>query len=491
MYNELILSLNYHYRKFKDKDKEQSIFYHFLALLALKHIYDTRNRLTPFKLDTAIADNLQQIFRQNIRASVTAALDKSIGQISKKYKSTLSGVFTDISFRQLASGREKSMENKLHTLISELADLDMSNTTEDAIHGLAVGAAVEYLIEKFAEEHFHKSGFLYTPRSISKLMADLAGLEEAMSVYDPASGLGTLLIQCNRVGNIPDYKLYGQEIHPQYVQLCRFNMLFSGLLRAEVETANSLQESKFVSGKKLMSFDRIVTHPPYQMETLLPALPELIFEKDKETRHLFLVEEPAVAYRSPRESAQANPGEVQADFITHILQSLDEEGRAVLIVPHGALFKLGNAHTVRRYLVHKNYIEAVIDLPPNVFYSSKTNVSILVLNKKKTHTDILFIDASGRFEPDRRRNKLRTEHTSYIKEVFNGFKSVINYSHRASFQEVTNSSNNYNLTAKRYIRQDQTSTDKDLQPLREKIDSLSAELKKVQKSIEEELKNFI
>jgi type I restriction enzyme M protein len=491
MYNELILSLNYQYRKFKDKDKEPSLFFHFLALLALKYIYDTRNRLTPFKLDTAIAENLQQIFRLNIRTSVTSALDKSVNQVSKKYKTTLSGVFADISFRQLASGREKSLESKLTALINEIADLDLGDTTEDAVHGLAVGAAIEYLIEKFAEEHFHKSGFLYTPRSISKLMAELACLEESMSIYDPASGLGTLLIQCNRVGQVPDYKLYGQEIYPQYVQLCKFNMLFGGLIRAEIETANSLEESKFVSGKKLMTFDRIVTHPPYQIETLLPAQPELIFEKDKETRHLFLVEEPAVAYGNAKNNLHANAAGRQADFITHILQSLDIEGRAVLIVPHGALFKLGNAHTVRRYLIHKNYIEAVIDLPPNVFYSSKTNVSILILNKKKLHNDILFIDASAGFEPDRRRNKLRTEHTTYIKEIFDGFKSVKNYAHRASFQEVTDSSNNYNLTAKRYIRQGHIPTDQDLQPLRKKIESLSAELEKVKKAIEEELKNFI
>jgi type I restriction enzyme M protein len=268
-------------------------------------------------------------------------------------------------------------------------------------------------------------------------------------------------------------------------------MLFNGLIKAEIETANSLQESKFVSGKKLMVFDRVITHPPYQIETLLPAQPELIFEKDKETRHLFLVEEPAVAYKLNREDGQAKAAEKQADFITHILQTLQEDGKAVLIVPHGALFKLGNAHTVRRYLIHKNWIEAVIDLPPNIFYSSKTNVSVLVLNKKKGHTDILFVDASGGFEPDRRRNKLRPEHTTYIKEVFDGFKSVKNYAHRATFQEVTDGSNNYNLTAKRYIRPALLSSSKDLQPMKDKIDTLSAELENVQKLIEKELKNFI
>jgi type I restriction enzyme M protein len=491
MYNELILNLNYHYRKFKDKDKEPALFFHFLAVLALKYIYDTRNKLLPFKLESTIADSLQQIFRQSIRNSTATALDKSVSQISKKYKSTLAGVFTDISFRELASGREKAMEGKLNVLISEVAELDLSNASVDAVHGLEVGAAIEYLIEKYAEEHFHKSGFLYTPRSISKLMAELAGLEESMSVYDPASGLGTLLIQCSRVGNIPDYKLYGQELNPQYVQLCRYNMLFNGLIKAEIETGDSLQDSKFVSGKKLIAFDRVITHPPYQIETLLPAQPELIFEKDKETRHLFLVEEPAVAYKTSNKNDLQVKSETQADFITHILQSLQEDGKAVLIVPHGALFKLGNAHTVRRYLIHKNWIEAVIDLPPNVFYSSKTNVSVLVLNKKKSHTDILFVDASGGFEPDRRRNKLRTEHTSYIKEVFDAFKTVKDYAHRASFVEVTDGNNNYNLTAKRYVRQTPALSGKDLQPLKEKIDGLSAELEKVQKAIEKELKHFI
>jgi type I restriction enzyme M protein len=115
----------------------------------------------------------------------------------------------------------------------------------------------------------------------------------------------------------------------------------------------------------------------------------------------------------------------------------------------------------------------------------------LVLNKKKSHTDILFVDASGGFEPDRRRNKLRTEHTSYIKEVFDAFKTVKDYAHRASFVEVTDGNNNYNLTAKRYVRQTPALSGKDLQPLKEKIDGLSAELEKVQKAIEKELKHFI
>ncbi|MDO1447454.1 N-6 DNA methylase [Rhodocytophaga aerolata] len=489
MYNDLILSLNHHYRKFKDKDKEPSLFFHFLALLALKYIYDTRNKALPFKLETSLADSLQQIFRQNTRSSVAVALDKVIAQLSKKYKSTLAGVFLDISFRELGNGKEKNLEAKLSSLISEVADMDLSSHEVDEAHGLVVGAAIEYLIEKFAEEHFHKSGFLYTPRSISRLMAELAGLNESTTVYDPACGLGTLLIQCSRAGGISDYKLYGQEIHSQYVQLCRFNMLFNGLIRAEIETANSLQNSKFVSGKKLLTFDRVISHPPYQIETLLPSQPELIFEKDKETRHLFIVEEPAVAYKNNREASA--PAQVEADFVTHILQSLQPDGKAILIVPHGALFKLGNAHTVRRYLIHKNYIEAVIDMPPNIFYSSKTNVSILILNKKKLHTDILFVDASTGFEPDRRRNKLRAEHTTYIREVFEAYKSVKNFAHRASFQEVTDNSNNYNLTAKRYIQHSHVPSEKDIEPLKKKVDSLTAELKKVRGAIDEELKYFM
>jgi type I restriction enzyme M protein len=197
-----------------------------------------------------------------------------------------------------------------------------------------------------------------------------------------------------------------------------------------------------------------------------------------------------VAYKSTREALHIKPAEPEGDFITHILQSLQPDGKAILIVPHGALFKLGNAHTVRRYLIHKNYIEAVIDMPPNVFYSSKTNVSILILNKKKSHTDILFVDASGGFEPDRRRNKLRAEHTSHIREVFEAYKPVKNFAHRASFQEVTDSSNNYNLTAKRYIKHNHVSSEKDIEPLKQKIEVLTAELQKVRGAIDEELKYF-
>lgn len=197
MYNDLILVLNQSYRKFKEKEKDTTLFFHFLAVLALKYIYDSKDKLYPFKPEVSQTENLKAIFSQTPVPSKAPLLDKAIGQLSKKYAATMAAIFEGISFRELIASRKKETDFRLTSLIEEIAELSLAAPPEET------GAAVEYLIEKFAEEHFHKSGFLYTPRSISRLMAELAEVNDTVRVYDPAAGLGTLLIQAARVGNIP------------------------------------------------------------------------------------------------------------------------------------------------------------------------------------------------------------------------------------------------------------------------------------------------
>jgi type I restriction enzyme M protein len=136
-------------------------------------------------------------------------------------------------------------------------------------------------------------------------------------------------------------------------------------------------------------------------------------------------------------------------------------------------------------------VEAVIDLPPNIFYSSKVNVSILILNKKKKHSDVLFIDASQNYEPDRRRNKLRNEHSKQIIQAFHAFKSSRNYAHRANIQEVSDKANDYNLTAKRYVKQITKPASSDLEPLKKNIDQLTIQLESIRKELEKEISSFL
>ncbi|QHT66580.1 N-6 DNA methylase [Rhodocytophaga rosea] len=485
MYNDLILVLNQSYRKFKEKEKDTTLFFHFLAVLALKYIYDSKDKLYPFKPEASQTENLKAVFSQMPVPSKAPLLDKTIQQLSKKYAATMAVLFDNISFRELVGTRKKETDTRLTALIEEIGDLSLGASAEET------GAAVEYLIEKFAEEHFHKSGFLYTPRSISRLMAELAEVNENIRVYDPAAGLGTLLIQAAKAGNIPDYKLYGQEVNPQYAQLCKYNMLFNGLLKAEIETGNSLQDSKFMSGKKPILFDRVITHPPFDIEALLPADPEQLFESTGHTKSPFMVlEEPAVAYRKSKEIHLSEDTTEETSFLSHILDSLQDDGKAAIIVPHGVLFKLGNAYALRKQLISRNMIEAVIDLPPNIFYSSKVNVSVLILNKKKKHSDILFIDASQNYEPDRRRNKLRTEHSKQVIQAYHAFKSSRNYAHRASIQEVTDKANDYNLTAKRYVKQTTKSSATDLEPLKKNIDQLTSQLENIRKELDKEINSF-
>jgi type I restriction enzyme M protein len=268
-------------------------------------------------------------------------------------------------------------------------------------------------------------------------------------------------------------------------------MLFYGLVKAEIETANSLQESKFTSGKKLMQFDRIITHPPFLMESLLPSDPEYLFDKETYKRSPFLIlEEPAAVYKTSKEAQANRENAPQENFLTHILSSLADDGRAVIIVPHGVLFKLGTAQMVRRQLIYANMVEAIIDLPANIFYSSKVNVSILVLNKKKPNTDILFIDASKLFEPDRRRNKIRDEHRKQILKAYKAFNTVNNFAYKATQQEIAEKSSDYNLTAKRYVKQTIKPETQHLDAIRDTINQLSNQLETIRQDLEKEISSL-
>lgn len=487
MYNELVVSLNNSYRKFRERERDPAFFLHFLALLALKYVYDARDRMPSFRLDATLTALLQGLFDGKPDQAKLALPDQAVEQLIKKYPATIGGAFENISFQELTIHKPAAVRTRLLALMVELSELTLVSAAPQA--GQETGAAAEYLVEKFAEENFHKQGFLYTPRSISTIMAELAGLDESVRVYDPAVGLGTVLIGCAHVGQLPDVKLYGQENHPVYWQLCKFNLLFNGLMKAEVELGDSLRQSRFVSGRQAMQFDRVITHPPFDTNELLPESAGQLFRQELHGQPSFLtLEEPAPDYRRSKVSPSVARDENKTSFLGHVLASLTDKGKAVLVVPHGVLFKVGTAYNVRKQLITQNLVEAVVGLPPNIFYSSKINVALLVLNKAKTTSDLLFIDASQYYQPDRRRNKLRTEHRARIIDTFKAFHSVKDYAHRATIAEVAD--NSFNLTVKRYVKQVALPSHEELQTSLHRIRLLTRQLQQLQRQVEEEMQYF-
>ncbi|MCU0354279.1 MAG: SAM-dependent methyltransferase [Cytophagales bacterium] len=473
MDKDFIVSLTKYYRKFRNKDKSPQLFSHFLAVLALRFVQETQGKQFFKGMKPAAVKSINGLW-SGATSDMAQMLDTAVESLTAANEDMFGRLFQNIRFDKLAVDEtEADRDTRLAQLVEDIASVTFGQTAkaiEDA--GLSVG----YLIEKFTEESYHKEGFLYTPRSIGGIMVQMARLEPGQTVYDPAVGIGTLLVQAARTGKLADGQLSGQDVEAAYVELARFHLFFNGIFNASLETSDSLARTR--TGKR--TYDCILAQPPFREKLLLPVSPRDFLQPAKRRKR-------SVAYA---ENTPARPRKQteQLDFLTHTMESLNDTGKAILIVPHGLLFKSGVAYQVRRKLVEGNLVEAVVDLPPHVFYSSKINAAILLLNKNKKHNDTLFIDASGLYDADRRRNKIRLSHSKQVMDAFKKFTSQEGLSCKVSQTDLGNERNNYNLTAKRYVQQHDIGLDvNNLKQLMSEIEQLEQSLNDIQGRIREEM----
>jgi type I restriction enzyme M protein len=462
MDKEFVVAVTGLYRKFKEKDRSVVTFRHFLTGLALKYLYDTKGLPAGPVPEKEQPRELALLFKHTIPAAVAPVLDGLVAQLAGH--PALKNVLADVSFAKWV-GKDDQRPARLAGFVAELGSLSFgANAAEVARNGQAVG----YLLEKYAEENFHKHGFLYTPKSLATLMVRLINPLPGQTVYDPACGLGNLLVQAAREGAVPAGSLFGAEPSENYRGLAYFNLLFSGLYGAQVTAKDSLAEAR-KARRSAETYDCVLLHPPFGDQPLLPAQPE----------GLPLLLNGA----DPVKSGKGRQAAPEDDFLSLLLRSLAATGRAAVIVPHGVLFKMGTTYQVRKLLVDHNLIDAVVDLPPNVFYSCKTNVALLVLAKARPHRDVLFMDASAYFEPNRRRNRMRPHHIDDLTTVYRNFAPVDGLAARLSTGALQDAPHDYNLAPKRYV-QPTTSAGPDLVQLRREMDDLHDKLAQVQAQLE-------
>jgi type I restriction enzyme M protein len=464
MDKEFVVAVTELYRKFKEKDRSVATLRHFLTGLALRYLYDTKGLPAGPVPEKDQPRELALLFKTTPPAAVAPVLDELVAKLTGY--PALKNVFADVSFATWAGKDDPQRPTRLGGLVSELGSLSFgANAAEVARNGLAIG----YLLEKYTEENFHKLGFLYTPKSLATLMVRLVNPSPGHSVYDPACGMGNLLVQAAREGAVPAEALFGAEPDENYRRLAYFNLFFSGLYGAQVMAKDSLAEGRKVR-RPAETYDCVLLHPPFGDLPLLPAQPE----------GLPLLFNGAVPARNGKGRPAAAPEE---DFLSLLLRSLAATGRAAVVVPHGVLFKMGTTYQVRKLLVDHNLIDAVVDLPPNVFYSCKINVALLVLQKARPHRDVLFVDASAHFEPNRRRNRMRAHHIDNLSAVYRNFAPVAGVAARLPISALQEAPHDYNLAPKRYV-QPTTGASPDLCQLRREMDDLHDKLGQVHAQLE-------
>jgi len=337
---------------------------------------------------------------------------------------------------KLGSGKE--MVDKLTDLIAIFENKALDFSKNRAEGDDILGDAYEYLMRHFATESGKSKGQFYTPAEVSRVMAQVLGIREAKTttattVYDPTCGSGSLLLKVADEAR-GQLTLYGQEKDATTAGLARMNMILHDNAEAQIVQGNTLADPKFMDKGGLRTFDYVVANPPFSDKRWSTGLDPL---HDPHARF----------------AAFGTPPAKQGDYayLLHIVRSLKSTGKGACILPHGVLFR-GNAEAeIRRNLVDKHYIKAIIGLPANLFYGTGIPACIVVIDKQDaaTREGIFMIDAASGFIKEGPKNRLRSRDVHRIVDVFNGQKTVHKYARMVSFDEIEK--NDYNLNLPRYI----------------------------------------
>lgn len=338
-------------------------------------------------------------------------------------------LFEDMDLNSTKLGKTPESRNEIISkVLSHLDKIDFK--LEDSELDV-LGDAYEYLIGQFASGAGKKAGEFYTPQEVSTILAKIVttGKTKLKSAYDPTSGSGSLLLriarQVKEVGNF-----YGQEMNRTTYNLCRMNMILHGVhyKQFDIKQEDTLEHPQHLG----MTFEAIVANPPFSAQW--------------SANPLFTTDDRFSQYGKLAPSSKADFA-----FVQHMIHHLAENGIMAMVLPHGALFRGGAEQHIRRYLIeNRNYLDAVIGLPANIFYGTSIPTCILVFKKCKEHPeDVLFIDASQHFEKVKTQNVLRDEHIDKIIDTYRNRTEEDKYSKKAPLQLIAD--NDYNLNIPRYV----------------------------------------
>jgi len=338
-------------------------------------------------------------------------------------------LFEDMDLNSTKLGKTPETRNDI--IAKVLSHLDKIDFKLEDSKVDVLGDAYEYLIGQFASGAGKKAGEFYTPQEVSKILAKIVttGKSKLKSVYDPTCGSGSLLLRvAKEVSEVSNF--YGQEMNRTTYNLARMNMILHDVhyRKFDIKQEDTLEHPQHLDKQ----FEAIVANPP--------------FSANWSANPLFTSDDRFSQYGKLAPSSKADFA-----FVQHMIHHLAENGTMALVLPHGALFRGGAEQHIRRYLIeNRNYLDAVIGLPANIFYGTSIPTCIMVYKKcRENPEDVLFIDASQHFEKVKTQNVLREEHIDKIIETYRNRLEEDKYSKRATLAEIA--TNDYNLNIPRYV----------------------------------------
>ncbi|MBW6492365.1 MAG: type I restriction-modification system subunit M [Lentimicrobium sp.] len=445
-----------------------------------KFLYESRNEANIGELINIALTDLEEANRE------------------KLYSEDGAGIFQNIDFNTSKLGEPKDKNNRLKNLLLDFNKENLNLRPSYLKGNDIIGGAYEYLISNFASDAGKKAGEFYTPSEVSTLLAKLTQSKPGSRICDPTCGSASLLIKAGQEVGSDNFSLYGQEANGSTWALAVMNLFLHGFDNATIRWGDTIRNPKLKEGDTLMKFDTVVANPPFSLDKWGKV-------EDKEGDKTTISYDP--------ESDKYNrfwrgvPPKSKGDwaFISHMIETLNEHGKAGVVVPHGVLFRGSSEGRIRQRTIEENLLEAVIGLPANLFFGTGIPAAILIFNKARSLSgvegkggqNVLFIDASKHYESAKNQNKLRGSDIDHIVTTYRDFAAgklqpgVVEdkFSYVATAEEIQE--NDFNLNIPRYVDTFEEEAEVDIAAVQMEIEQLERELKVVQSDIEMYLKELM
>lgn len=406
--------------------------------------------------DPNLNETLERVFK-NIEGS-------ALGTDSED---DLKGLFADLDVNSAKLGNTVANRNqKLVKLLDAIGDLPLGNFEDNSID--LFGDAYEYLMGMYASQAGKSGGEYYTPQEVSELLARITvvGKTEVNKVYDPAAGSGSLLLKFAKVLGKDNVRqgFYGQEVNLTTYNLARINMFLHDINYEKFNLAHgdTLTDPKHWDDEP---FEAIVSNPPYSTKWDGDGNPLLINDE-----------------RFAPAGVLAPKSKADLAFTMHILSWLAVNGTAAIVEFPGVLYRGGAEKKIRKYLIDNNYVDAVIQLPPDLFFGTTIATCIIVLKKSKTDNAVLFIDASAEFARAGNKNKLTESNQQKILGAFTAREDADHFTQLVSNEDIA--ANDYNIAVSSYVKAEDTRETIDITALNAEIDRIVARQQELRTSID-------
>lgn len=373
---------------------------------------------------------------KDLKHDIGNMLNKAIAAIEDE-NDALAGVLKNNIDFNAVKGKTKIPDQKWKDLLDHFNQPGFVLVNDNFEFPDLLGAAYEYLIKFFADSAGKKGGEFYTPGEVVRLLVQLTEPEAGNTIYDPTVGSGGFLIQAHQYveeqgQNANDLALYGQDSNGTVWSICIMNMILHNITRFTIENGDTLEDPLILDNGQVRKFDRVLANPPFSQN---------YSRANMQYPGRF------------REWCPETGKKADLMFVQHMLASLKPNGRMATVMPHGVLFRGGKEKLIRELFINDDVIEAIISLPPGLFYGTGIPACVLVCNKRKPDElkdKVLFINADREYAEGKNQNKLRPEDIEKIDFVCMHKRELPKYSRLVAKSEIVDA-HDYNLNIRRYV----------------------------------------